>query len=168
MNRSPQSLRVISGILLMTTLSQHGAAFAFQTGNVPKAVNVRFVVAERKVIINYDLIGEAGEEYQVSMFLKKESDSSRSYRPKLVSGAIGEGIPTGSGREIVWDLFKEIPNGLEGNDFYFVVTIEEEPGKFPWWTGAAVVGAGLIGLLVLSGGSDVKKESTLPSPPGRP
>lgn len=168
MNRFPLRVRVISAILLMTILSQHGAAFAFQTRDVPKAVNVRFVVAERKVIITYDLVGETGEEYQVSVFLKKESDSSRSYRPKLVSGAIGEGISTGRDRQIVWDLFKEIPTGLEGNDFYFIVTIEEEQIKFPWWTGAAVVGAGLIGLLVLSGGSEVKKESSLPSPPGRP
>ncbi len=168
MRKSPRLLRIVSATLLVTFSSQHGVTLAFQNRDVPKAGNVRFVVVERRVIITYDLKGETDEKYQVSLFLKKESDSTRSYRPKLVSGAIGEGITAGTDREIVWDLFKEIPTGLEGDDFYFVVTIEEAPGTFPWWTGAAVVGAGLIGLLMLSSGGDVRKESTLPPPPGRP
>jgi hypothetical protein len=158
----------VAGLLLLMMMSRQAASLTLQNGNDPRAVNVRFAVLDRKVVVTYDLLGKPDQKYRVSLFLKKESDPARSYRPKMVEGSIGEGISAGMDREITWELFKEIPTGLDGNDFYFVVTIEEESGKFPWWAGAAVLGAGLIGLLVLSGGSDVQRESTLPPPPGRP
>lgn len=141
---------------------------ALQTQSGPKAVNVKFVPHDGKVLISYDLLGDPGETYRVGVILKKESDSTRSYKPKLISGAVGEGVLPGRDREILWDLSKEIPAGLEGSDYYFVITAEEE-GGFPWWAGAAIVSAGILGVLMLSsGGGDGGGSPSLPPPPGRP
>lgn len=150
---------------MMLHLAAPAAAFAQDD---PRAVNIRFIVTGQKVIITYDLEGERNKKYAVSVFLRKESDSTRSYRPRTVSGAVGENVTAGTDQEIVWDLHKDIPAGLEGNDYYFVIAVEEQSSGFPWWVGAAVVGAGLMSLLVFSTGTEEKKESTLPPPPGRP
>ena len=161
--------RQTAELLILTMTAELFLPLHSSAQDTPRAANVRFQASESKVIILYDLRGSRDEHYRVSVFLRKESDPSRSYKPKLVTGDVGENVLPGDGREIVWDLRKEIPAGLEGSDYYFVVSVEEQSSGFPWWTGAAVVGAGLISLLVLSSGSDKKlPQSSLPPPPGRP
>jgi len=159
----------ISAVLLTAFLTELLMPTAVPAQDGPKATNVRFDISANQVIITYDLRGRADETYGVNLTLHKEKDNSRTYRPRLISGDVGRNVAPGEGRKIVWDLRKEIPNGLEGSGYYFVVAVEKEGSGFPWWTGAAVVGAGLIGLLVFSSGADQKDdEPSLPPPPGRP
>lgn len=152
-----------SALLIITMTAEAFLPFSLPAQDTPKAANVRFQASDSKVVITYDLRGERDMHYRVSVFLRKESDPSRSFKPKLVTGDVGENVTAGEGRQIVWDLRKEVPTGLEGSDYFFVVTAEKQSSGFPWWTGAAVVGAGLISLLVLSSADE--KKSTQPSLP---
>jgi hypothetical protein len=73
-------------------------------------VGVRNVIATRRgesylVDIEYDLIGEAGKTYFVSLSISKTG--GRPYAtppaPASLAGAVGSGIPEGIGKRIVWD-----------------------------------------------------------------
>jgi hypothetical protein len=135
-----------------------------------KIENVTASFTGREVLIKYDLLGEPGREYEISVILKRKSNNTFSYKPKILQGDYGKGKFAGKGRQILWDFSKEFENGLLGNDYYFEVNIENsktEYSKILWiGAGVAVLGGGVAYLIF-------KKDKTsstvdFPPPPIRP
>ena len=136
-----------------------------------KVENVRFNIESGKIAVYYDIKGEAGEMYDVTLYLLNDDDPGFRYEPELVSGDIGEVEYIGIDKKIIWDVQKEFPEGLEGESFYFEVIAKEAGGGIAWYyfVGAAVVGG--TAALLLSGSSEPSNGTTPTSfaaPPGRP
>lgn len=140
-----------------------------------KVTNVRFQVDHGQVRINYDLAGDPGARYRVSVLLRNGNDSGYSYSPRAITGDVGVGNFAGVNREIVWNISDEFPDGLPGSDYYFVVRAEKiteisGPSLLAvMGTGAAVLAAAVT-YFVISGlhSPGAQAAQGLPIPPGRP
>jgi len=137
--------------------------------------HVRFEKSGELVYIYYDLNAPIDKVHEVRLYLRRESELSFLYRPMNITGDVGTIVIPGVGRRIVWDITREFPEGLAGDDYYFVVEAEyvEPEGNFPWlWVGggAALVG-GVVTVLLLSGSGKETPPPPVtgfPDPPGRP
>ena len=137
-----------------------------------KIENAEWRLAGEVVLITYDLVSDPNLSYEVRVTLTRESNKSFRLVPRSVTGAVGKGKFAGSRMEIRWEYKKDVPQGLEGEDysFEFVVNVIREEGGSSWIY--YVGGLGLAGVAagVLLGG---KKESpaatttgtNLPTPP---
>jgi hypothetical protein len=117
--------------------------------------------------IKYDLNDSYEYEYSVNIILFRESNPSYNFKPKAVTGDVGQGKFSGNGRKIIWDSRKDLKHALVGNDFYFVLYITKiEPSNFPWtWVGIGGVAAGAAVLLLShkSSSSEPGSPSELPA-----
>jgi hypothetical protein len=139
--------------------------------------NARWQVAGDVVIITYDLVADANFAYDVNVTLTRESNKSFRMAPRTVTGAIGKGKFAGVRMEIRWEYKKDVPQGLEGEDYVFefaVNVIREEGGSNLWYYIGGLGLAGAAAAAVLLGGSktstpDGSTSTGLPAPPsGRP
>ncbi|MCK5573622.1 MAG: hypothetical protein KAJ12_12715, partial [Bacteroidetes bacterium] len=135
--------------------------------------NVRFEVAGELVYVYYDLIGPADRIHKISLTIRRETDRLFIYQPVNITGDVGTIVFPGTERRITWDFTKEFPEGLAGDDYYFVVETEaekEEGMSSLVWIGGGVAVAGVLAIILLSGGSssDTPPAAGFPPPPGRP
>lgn len=139
-----------------------------------KVTNVDFEPKQNKIFITYDLDGEKDTEYEIAVVLKREEFSGFIFRPKLLTGDVGDGIRPGKGKEIVWDVTKEYHIDPDVTDFFFEVTASlEKSGGIAWYyyVGAAVLGGGTAAVLLLGKKSEEETPVTktpIGTPPGRP
>lgn len=161
-------------LILMFTLNGILCSTAF-AGPKLHLSNVRFETQENQVLITYDLTGQADlEDHEVSLILKRERDTSFQYIParQTVKGDIGAGWFAGYNRRIIWEMEKEFPDGLYGDDFYFEVHVNPlKPGaaRTGLWkigAGAALVGGSVFAIKAVTGSGS--GSAALPPPPGRP
>lgn len=92
-------------------------------------VRVRDVEAYQQgknVIIEYDLKGDNRVTFDVDLRLSRNGGQSFDYAPTALSGAVGSGITSGQGKEIVWAALQDFPNGIEGEDYQFKVLAAQE------------------------------------------
>ncbi|HZY09729.1 MAG TPA: hypothetical protein VFF29_01100 [Bacteroidota bacterium] len=139
----------------------------------PRVSSVDWKVVGDIILITYDLVGSTEESYEISVVLLREKDPSFKAIPKSLAGDVEKGNFVGKGREIRWEYKKDFPEGLQGEDFYFEVSVQTISGGSSLLyivIGGAVAAGGAVALL---GGK--KSESTpgppgteLPSPPPRP
>ncbi|MFI5236317.1 MAG: hypothetical protein ACHQLA_00085 [Ignavibacteriales bacterium] len=141
------------------------------------AENVKFTVINKKIYINYDLPGNSNQLYDVSLILKRISNSEAVYEPITVSGDIGEGRHGGKNKLITWDMQKDFPGGLSGEDFYFVVRAEKitEESNLLMWAGIGLATVAAVVTYVVVGGAETESSEqdpggsgSFPPPPGRP
>ena len=137
--------------------------------------NVRFEVAGTRVVVGYDLEGPADRDYIVKVILRREANQSFLHLPKTITGDVGEGRFVGKSKQAAWDILKEFPQGLDGDDFYFVVDVEViKPGStLLYWIGggAAVVGGAVFlfkDTIFPPKSSPATPEGGFPKPAGRP
>lgn len=136
--------------------------------------NVRVTISGLRVIVTYDLAGSPYKEYNVALVLRNRNNASFRYIPKMLSGDVGTGKYAGKNKEIVWDMTREFPQGLQGNGYYFVVDAEEAGGSansiglFTWIGGAAVVVAAVVAYLIVQHNGGPTSPASYPDPPGRP
>jgi hypothetical protein len=135
--------------------------------------NVRFENTGDLVFIYYDLIAPIDRVHRVSLELRRESDSLYVYRPLILRGDAGAIVIPGQKRRIIWDFPTEYPQGLPGNDFYFVIAAwpVETPttiSPYVWIGGGAAVVGGLLAILLSGGGTTTTNSDQFPPPPGRP
>lgn len=156
---------------LMVLLFMQGvplsSAFAREDNPVQ---NVRFEISGTKILILYDLQGPASEGYIVKVTLRRTSNTTFAYIPKVVLGDIGEGKPGGNNKQIVWEILREFPQGLEGDDFYFVVTADVvSSGSNAWlWIGGGAALVGGAAYFLLKGKEQTGDTGGFPQPIGRP
>ena len=166
------TLRAVLGVAVLAMAMPLTVAADESTTEVR---NVRFEVAGQLVYVYYDLIGVATRVHRITLTLRREGDPTYVYRPVNLVGDIGTIVFPGQERRITWDFTKEFPNGLTGNDYYFVVEAawESEEGISPlvWIGGGAALVGGVLAIVLLSGGSSDNGgggSTSFPQPPGRP
>jgi hypothetical protein len=159
---------VLAAILLLE-VSFISAACAGEDVSVR---NVRFEMWGQSIKIFYDLQGPAGENYNVRLLLKRRQDPSFQYEPRSLTGDFGQGKFAGNKRQISWDIQKEFPAGLEGEDFYFVAEVEMISSRTSilWYIGggAAVVAGAAVLFLGKDAPSGSAAPDVFPKPIGRP
>ena len=129
-----------------------------------------FKVNEEFVIITYDLQGEVDETYLIECFLMRDAQPNFKHKLRYVDGDIGTGKFVGNNKIIRWNFSKEFPMGLTGDDFYFLVSVDEISSGLAWYyyVGAAAIG-GAAAAFLLGGSKDSKTTEAVYAPfPGRP
>jgi hypothetical protein len=165
-------VKSVAGVLALV-FSLELVPIALRAQDVETRVeHVSFEVAGELVRIYYDLRGIPDRTHKVRLALLRESDSLFIYRPMNITGDVGSVVFPGLRRRITWDIAKEFPEGLTGNDFYFVVEVErvETEGMNPliWIGGGAVVVGGVLALVLGGKKSETPADPGFPAPPGRP
>lgn len=84
-------------------------AFGLQAQDI---TNVDLITSDDKMLITYDLYGKKSETYTVALLFK--TTTGNEIRPKSVSGDIGKKITPGTGKTIVWEVYKDVDK-LQGN-----------------------------------------------------
>jgi len=132
--------------------------------------NVRFDLSGNKILIAYDLVGPSDQTYVVKVILKRRQIPSFEYVPKAVSGDVGEGKYAGAGRQVNWDILRDYPNGLEGDDYYFRVEaiVVSQGSNLLYYLGGSAVVVGAAAYLLLVKKSTTVEEGSFPQPSGRP
>ena len=133
--------------------------------------NVDFKALGKIIEIKYDLDGEDTDEYKIDCFLKDEQEPNFNYKLISVKGDIGKGKFVGKNRTIKWNYLDEFPNGLSGDSFYFLVTVEEITSGFGWYyyVGAAALTGGVAAALLMGKESPNKtSDPVYASYPDRP
>ncbi len=168
--------RITMAIIFVSAALLFNAGMLRAAGGV-EVTNVKFTVTGGIITVSYDLQGPAERDYTVKLTLKRKQQPAYSYTPISVSGDAGDGSFAGAGRKIAWDFFKEFPQGLEGDDFYFHVDVAMKPekksgGSNTWLyvAGGAVVAGGAAAAILLGGSKDKTSTTTsgYPAPFGRP
>ncbi len=142
--------------------------------NTTSLENVSFTQQNEFVHITYDLIATSKESlYHVHLLLDLEDAGRYAIDPESVSGDVGSNIAPGREKEIVWDVLRDFPQGLERNQIQFAVTVQPDRQPNRNWvyvSGTAILlSAGvLIGVMLVGGGSSGDKDTGLPPPPSRP
>lgn len=140
-------------------------------GEKGRIENARWQVAGDVVVITYDLVADANLAYEVNITLTRESNKNFRLAPRTVSGAVGRGKFAGIRMEIRWEYKKDVPQGLEGEDYAFefsINVIKEEGGSNLLYYLGGLGLAGAAAAAVLLGGSKQAASPTstgLPAPP---
>jgi len=91
--------------------------------------NVRFESSGKIVKIQYDLYGQIGKSYKISLKLSDDNGVSYKIRPRTTTGDVGKNISVGKNKEIKWKMYEDFPQGLAGNKFVFAVDAELQKGR---------------------------------------
>jgi len=172
-NRMIRLRRPITAIVILPLLFTMCGLPSYGRADEPqvKVQNIAWMVRDDAALITYDLIGSAGETYDVGIVLKNELERSLLIVPRSLSGDVGEGRSAGVGKSIRWEFRKDFPGGLPGEGYYFELTVEPASGGFPWLLvglGVAVAGGGAALLFRSRNESTPVTEPLLPLPPPRP
>ena len=134
--------------------------------------NVTFTLVGRNVIIHYNLSGPPKKMFNVVVTLRREGDPEFRFVPIDISGNVGKGPYAGIDREIVWHMYRDIPSGLEGDNYYFQVTASVlNSGGSPWFYyvgGAIILGGSAAAVLYKLESTAKSAGSNFPTPPIRP
>lgn len=161
---------VLIPLLAMYTLGNPVAAQE-RPGEKGRLENFLWHVEGNVAVITYDLLGDPAVTYDVSITLRRLSDTGFQVIPRSLTGSIGKGKFAGRGREIRWEFKQDVSQELEGSDYVFdlEINIVQE-----WWGGntlyyvAAGLGvAGGVAAILLGGkkGDSGAGVPGLPNPP---
>ena len=118
-------VRCLGAILVLAGMA--GPSVSAQDVNVR---NVQAYQQGKNVIIQYDLAGDNRVTFDVDLRLSRDGGQTFDYAPTAVSGAVGSGISPGTGKEVVWAVLQDFPDGLDGEDYQFKVLADQE-GSVP-------------------------------------
>jgi len=132
--------------------------------------NVQLRRVDDELLVRYDLAGEA-DEYQVSLLLSTGGESFSELRG-TVRGAVGEEIPPGEAKEILWAALQDYPEGLTGDTYRLRVQAEPQGGSGWLYAigGTVLVGGGATVAAFLTGlfGGGDGGGGGYPTPPAPP
>ena len=165
---------IILGLLpVLLTLLVKAPAFAgdeVKADEEVKGTNIRWVVRDDVIVINYDLLESVDIKYRVDVVMKREGDETFAAIPLTVEGDIGEGFFAGANREVRWYYRRDYPSGFQGAGYYFEFRIEkigEDNTLLYYALGAAAIAGGVIAFIV-GGSQEDPPVVGIPAPPGRP
>lgn len=168
---------IVSMLLLLLLLTVADIpTFAFQVQQEQGEVrisNVEWKAEGGVITISFALSALKDQKYKVSVFLLREKDRGFRFTPQSLRGHIGEIAYNNANLQMVWDYKKDIPQGLQGDDYYFEITVEPVSSGTPWYyyvLGGVVAAGGGTVYLMSSGKTASASSSTteLPGPPIRP
>lgn len=169
-----QKSKLLCFLLIALMLAQGIPLSAASAKEEEPAQNVRFEISGAKILIRYDLPTVASETYIVKVTLRRTSNSTFAFVPTIVSGDVGEGKWSGKNKQITWEILREFPRGMEGDDFYFVVTADLVAGgsnTWLWLGGGAAAVVGGAAYFLLKGkaqATGTTGDTGFPQPTGRP
>lgn len=91
--------------------------------------NIRVQQEGKTVVILYDLTGESGVKYSITVLVSDDGGKTFAIKPKSLSGDAGAGVLPGKSRKIVWDVLKDVDK-LAGSDFVFKIRGSGPGGVF--------------------------------------
>ena len=108
----------------------------------PQVTDVRFEQNGEQIVIRYNLNGKPGKKHTVAVELSDDNGKTFRIKPVSVEGDVGKDVRTGSGKSIIWNMQKDFPHGLEGEDFVFAVNARLQKGgkTWPYLLGLAAAG----------------------------
>lgn len=143
-------------------------------------VNTQLTREGDRLVLEYDLVGDA-EAYAVELELSTNGGQTFEPLPETVAGAVGDEIPAGQGKQIVWAATDDFPEGLLGSENRLRVSVEPTGGNSLYWVlgstlaaGASATAAAVLGVFGGSSGGDGgggpggSGESGLPTSPPTP
>jgi len=98
----------------------------------PQVRDVRFEQQGGQIVIRYNLFGRPGKKHSVSVELSDDNGRTFRIKPVSVEGDVGKDVRTGSGKSIIWNMQRDLPQGLEGEDFVFAVNAKLQKGAKTW------------------------------------
>ena len=107
--------------------------------------NVRFKTKGENVVVLYDLEGKIEKKYKINLAVSDDNGTTFRIKPKTMNGDVGKNIKQGSGKEIIWFVHADYPEGLRGKGFVFAVEAELQSGMGKW---PYILGAGAVGTIV--------------------
>jgi hypothetical protein len=135
--------------------------------------SVNFSIISNKVGIEYNISNPLDQKCQVTLILKRDSDTNFLFRPVSMNGSIGEGYFNGKKQKIIWEIEKDKPDWFKGQDYYFEISVKPiitSGGISPliWIGGGALVLGSGAAILLLSKKESTQQEILMPEAPGRP
>lgn len=101
--------------------------------------NVRFRQEGLDIRISYDLIGEGS--YTVTLQVSADVGNTFSINPQSVSGDVGPEVHPGQGKQIVWEVLRDVKE-LKGNGFVFKVrAVRQKKNRLGLWVASAGIGS---------------------------
>jgi len=103
----------ISKILLFSVLCLLFSKTGFSQESNAKFANIDFYLVEEKIQVTYDIKARPTDLFEISLEFV-DLNSNQIIIPKSLTGDVGPNIKGGKGKQILWDVFKDLPNGIEG------------------------------------------------------
>ena len=127
---------------------------------------VRFEERGDTVIVRYELHGTPGKKYRVNLLLSDNGGDSFTIHPSTLWGDVGRHVTQGTDKVIYWNVKRDIPQGLHGDDFVFAVdaAIQKNHG-LPYYIGGAVLVGSVVAIVSTSGGKEPTTGSIVISVP---
>ena len=125
--------------------------------------NVRWTTKSDIIVITYDLGGSPEDQYDVSITMKNENDSTFAVIPLRIEGNVGEGVNPGKDRQAEWYYRRDYPLGFSGRGYYFEMSVrkmEQHSNLIYYIAGAAALAGGIIAIIAS------KNQPSGPPPPG--
>ncbi|MAT78282.1 hypothetical protein CMK14_24470 [Candidatus Poribacteria bacterium] len=97
---------------------------AQDSNSPPEVTNVMAQQVDQQVEISYDLLDQDGDLMTVSLQVSSDGGSNFDLEAKSLAGEVGEGIASGKGKKIVWQVSVDIPD-LYGTNFVFEVVADD-------------------------------------------
>jgi hypothetical protein len=165
--------RIVTALVLPLFLwSVDATAFAARPADEEIRVTIKAVdVKPDLIVISYELIGAESESYEVSFVLLKEGSSAFRVPVRSASGDLGKGQFSGGTRQVRWEYKRDSPANLEGDGFYFEITVTRVSRSnllLYVGLGALAIGGGVAILAAKKGGGEAPSPTELPLPPARP
>jgi len=102
----------ISKILLFSVLCLLFSKTGFSQESNAEFTNIDFYLVEEKILVSYDLKAKSTELFEIALEFV-DLGTSQIILPKTLEGDVGPNIKGGKGKQIYWDVFKDLPNGIE-------------------------------------------------------
>ena len=132
-------------------------------GQTLKVENVKFAEKDSKIYVTYDFSGNPKKKYNISLALSYDFGTTYTMKPITLSGDVGKGVVPGMEKKIEWDMFKDYPDGLQGEGFIFAVRVNKDQIKkwLPYALSGTGVAGGLVWYYMKSQAKDKKNTSIL-------
>jgi hypothetical protein len=147
----------------------------FYSGFAQNRINTSYKYSNHKVTIYYEFQGDSELQYDISVVLKRTSNTYFNLKPGALTGDFGEGKYADGMRVITWNLSPQEEEILTGNDYYFEINAAEiKGGGVAWYVyvGGVILGGGaaavLLGKKNAAASSNSNSSTTFPAPPDRP
>ena len=134
---------ILASLALLTSLGRLSPVLA------EGVEGVRFQVIASHIKVNYNLVGEGN--YAVELWIFTQGPKPISLQARTVRGDVGAKVGAGAGKEIVWEVLADLPNGIDSEEVVFEVRARRQSSKrWVWWglgSGALGLGAAVVALL---------------------
>jgi len=103
----------ISRILLIIVLCLLFSKTGFSQEARAEFANIDFYLVEEKILVSYDLAKSKSTDFFEISLEFVDLGSNQIIIPKSLTGDVGPNIKGGKGKQIYWDVFKDLPDGIE-------------------------------------------------------